>query len=307
VQSVADITRRRQGEILRVVFEVLRDAPDGLQAKDVIANAEDRLTLTPFEASTYPKQPDVRRFPKIVRFTTISAVKAGWLVKDKGTWTLTDAGAAALDARQDPEELMREAVRRYQAWHRDHLASQPEDDGLGEQDATAETGDEPSALATLEEAIENAATEIREHLAATDPYDFQRLVAALLKAMGYHIIFNAPPGPDQGIDLLAQRDPLGAEGPRVSVQVKRRRDKATVEELRAFLALLADHDIGVFVSLGGFTPEAERLHRQQERRRITLVGFGSLLDLWIEHYNGIDDAARQLLPLRAVHFLAPPD
>ena len=130
--------------------------------------------------------------------------------------------------------------------------------------------------------IENAADAIREHLAATDPYDFQRLIGALLEAMGYHIIFNAPPGPDQGIDLLAQRDPLGADGPRVSVQVKRRRDKATVEELRAFLALLADHDIGVFVSLGGFTPEAERLHRQQERRRITLIGFSALLDLWIQ-------------------------
>ena len=178
-------------------------------------------------------------------------------------------------------------------------------DGSAEdEDADAETGDAPSAAATLEEAVENAADAIREHLAATDPYDFQRLVAALLEAMGYHVIFNAPPGPDQGIDLLAQRDPLGADGPRVSVQVKRRRDKATVDELRAFLALLADHDIGVFVSLGGFTPEAERLHRQQERRRITLIGFSALLDLWIQYYGTIDESDRQLLPLQAVHFLA---
>jgi restriction system protein len=89
--------------------------------------------------------------------------------------------------------------------------------------------------------------------------------------------------------------------------VKRRRDKTSVDELRAFLSLLADHDIGVFVSLGGFTPEAERLHRQQERRRVTLLGFSSLLDRWIEHYDRIDEADRQLLPLRAVHFLAAPD
>ena len=292
---------------MRAVFEVLRDASDGLQAKVVIEQTEARLTLTAFEASTYPNRPEVRRFPKIVRFTTINAVKAGWLVKDKGTWTLTDSGAAALDAYGDAEDLMREAVRRYRAWQRDHIAAQPDDDPALEEETAAEAGDDPSAAATLEEAIEVAATEIRDHLASTDPYDFQRLVGALLKAMGYHVIFNAPPGPDQGIDLLAQRDPLGAEGPRVSVQVKRRRDKATVEELRAFLALLADHDIGVFVSLGGFTPEAERLHRQQERRRITLIGFGNLLDLWIEHYNVIEDADRQLLPLRAVHFLAAND
>lgn len=298
-------TRHRQGQILIAVFEVLRETPDGLQAKDVIARVEERLSLTPFEASTYPNRPGVRRFPKLVRFTTINAVKAGWLVKDKGIWTLTEDGAAALDAHSDAEELMREAVRRYRAWHREHIADQV-DDSLADEEIVG-VGDEPGAAATLEEAIENAAAEIREHLATTDPYDFQRLVAALLKAMGYHIIFNAPPGPDQGIDLLAQRDPLGAEGARVSVQVKRRRDKATVEELRAFLALLADHDIGVFVSLGGFTPEAERLHRQQERRRITLVGFGNLLDLWVEHYSAIDEIDRQLLPLRAVHFLAPAD
>jgi restriction system protein len=98
---MADMTRRRQGEILRAVFEVLRDATDGLQAKDVIEQIERRLRLTPFEASTYPNRPGVRRFPKIVRFTTINAVKAGWLVKDKGTWTLTEAGSAALDAHND--------------------------------------------------------------------------------------------------------------------------------------------------------------------------------------------------------------
>jgi hypothetical protein len=32
-----------------------------------------------------------------------------------------------------------------------------------------------------------------------------------------------------------------------------------------------------------------------------------LLDLWIEHYNQIDEADRQLLPLRAVYFLGPTD
>lgn len=96
---------------------------------------------------------------------------------------------------------MREANCRYRAWHREQQAGQTTHDGSAEDEyADAETGDAPSAAATLEEAVENAADAIREHLAATDAYDFQRLVAALLEAMGYHVIFNAPPGPDQGID-----------------------------------------------------------------------------------------------------------
>src|SRR5581483_1369220 len=36
------------------------------------------------------------------------------------------------------------------------------------------------------------------------------LVAALLRAMGYHVSWVAPPGPDRGVDIIARTDPLGA-------------------------------------------------------------------------------------------------
>jgi restriction system protein len=143
---MGELTRRRQGEILEAVFRVLEEASDGLQAKEVLARVEQRLALTPFEDSTYPNRPEARRFPKIVRFTTINAVKAGWLIKDKGTWTLTEAGGAALAAHRDPEELMREAVRGYQAWRREQAAGQPgagDDDALDQVDIAAPTPPRP--------------------------------------------------------------------------------------------------------------------------------------------------------------------
>jgi restriction system protein len=59
----------------------------------VIAALEDRMELSEFEKADYPKRPGTRRFPKIVRFTTINAVKAGWLVKEDGIWSLTDGGS----------------------------------------------------------------------------------------------------------------------------------------------------------------------------------------------------------------------
>lgn len=80
------------------------------------------MELTPFELSTFPKNPDLVRFPKILRFSTINAVKAGWLRKKAGIWTLTDEGRAALHTFPDPEALFAESRRLYKDWK----ASQPE-------------------------------------------------------------------------------------------------------------------------------------------------------------------------------------
>jgi restriction system protein len=75
-------------------------------------------------------------------------------------------------------------------------------------------------------------------------------VAALLRAMDYHIARVSPPGPDQGLDILGYTDPLGATGPRIKVQVNRRADKVTVDGLRAFMALLGSQDVGIFIATG---------------------------------------------------------
>jgi restriction system protein len=140
-----------------------------------------------------------------------------------------------------------------------------------------------------------------------NPYEFQDLVASLLKAMGYHVHFVSPPGPDRGLDIVAYTDPLGASGPRIKVQVKRRADKISADGLRSFMSLLGTQDVGLFVSTGGFTSEAEREARSQESRRLTLIDLSRLLDLWIEHYQEISEPERARLPLRPVYFLDPRD
>jgi restriction system protein len=246
VAAVAEITRKRTGEIIQTVFEVLKQYPDGLQARRVIQEVEHRLTPTPFEQSYYPNAPGVRRFDKIVRFTTIAPVKAGWLVKSKGQWILTEEGREAAEKFQDPVELRREASRLYQVWRR----NQPE-----EPDASLGASTTPaSATSALEEAEETAWLEVEQYLQGMNPYEFQELVAALLSAMDYHIAWVSPPGPDRGLDILAYTDPLGATGPRIKVQVKRRTDKVTVDGLRAFMALLGSQDVGIFIALAASPP-----------------------------------------------------
>jgi restriction system protein len=135
-----------------------------------------------------------------------------------------------------------------------------------------------------------------------DPYDFQHLVAGLLRGMGYHVSWVAPPGKDRGVDIVAQRDPLGTQGPRVKVQVKREQSKTDAKSLRAFTSVLKANDVGAFVTLGGFTSDAETDARD-DARRINLIGPSQLFDLWVRHYDSIPDEDRRRLPIKLIAFL----
>lgn len=78
---MADVTRRRQGELLRLLFAVLAPHPDGMRASDALELLAQRVTLTPHEAGTY--ESGARRFEKIVRWsqpvdaTVASSTSAG--------------------------------------------------------------------------------------------------------------------------------------------------------------------------------------------------------------------------------------
>ena len=170
---VAEITTRRQGQMIQALFRILEAAPEGLQAKDAISRVEAALQLTEFELSTFPNNPDLVRFPKILRFSTINSVKAGWMRKKSGIWTLTDEGQTALQEFTDPEALFRESRRLYKQWK----PSQPDDEQeAAEQLGDAEQADDDQGLiaaTALEESEEAARQAILEYLAAMNPYSFQ--------------------------------------------------------------------------------------------------------------------------------------
>ena len=300
---MAEITRKRVGELQRGVFKILLDFPDGLPAKEVLNRLPQVVPPTEFEKSDYPKHPGIRRFEKMARFATIGPVKAGWLVKSKGRWYVTEEGRKAYNQITDPEKFHAEARRLYLKWR----ASQPEaitelEEGGSEGAGPLEKAAEAS---TFEEAEETAWEEIEQYVQAINPYDLQKLVAALLRAMGYHVSWIAPPGPDKGIDILEHNDPLGTSTPRIKVQVKRRADRIRVDDLRSFMAILGEQDVGIFVSTGGFTSDAESEARTKETRKLTLVNLEKLVELWVEHYDKIAESDKVLLPLKPVYYLAP--
>lgn len=293
---MADITIRRTGELLRKLFEILMAHPEGIRAKDAIAELEKKVELTDYEKGEYPS--GGRRFEKIVRFATVDCVKAGWMVKNKGIWMITEEGRQAYRQYKDPEEFYREAQRLYRKWQKSRKT-------LVTPGETVDEEEEKKVTITFEEAEEQAWGEIENYLKTMPPYDLQRLVAVLLKAMGYHVSWISPPGKDGGIDIIAWNDPLGTKPPRIKVQVKREQNPTNVSTLRSFMALLGDNDVGLFVSTGGFTRDAENEARTQQSRQVTLVNLQRLFELWVEHMDELDEEARDLLPLKPIYFLAP--
>ena len=298
---MAEITIPRTGAHIRKLFEILSSNPDGLQAAEALKKLATVVEMTPYEAGLY-ESTGTRRFEKIIRFATVDCVKAGWLLKNKGVWSITDAGKKAMSAYPDPEAFYREAIRLYRAWKRS--ATSTEDaESLEELSpgitATAE------ASVTFEQAEEQAWNEIETYLRAMPPYELQDLVSDLLKALGYHIAWVSPPGKDGGVDIIAHTDPLGTQAPRIKVQVKRTAQKIDLQTLNSFLAIIDKDDVGLYVSTGGFTRDAEDAARKQTSRKITLIDLERLVDLWIEAYGKLDEKSRRRFPLSPIYFLTP--
>ncbi len=291
---MANITRKRTGEFIREVFKFLLDKSEGAQAKIVLDHISRTIKLTDYELGSFPTSPNEQRFEKIIRFATVGLVKAGWLIKSKGYWTVTELGREAYKKYPDPDNFYKEAVRLYYVWKR-AKPKKIEPDNLFE---AIEEKD-----FSIENAVENGWEQIKKYLQSKNPYEFQNLVADLLTAMDYHVAWVSPPGRDKGIDIIAYNDPLGTKEPRIKVQVKHRDNTIAVDGLRAFLATLGTDDVGIFVSSGGFTSDAKDEARTQERRKITLLDLEQFYDLWIQFYNNLSQDAKQRFPLKPIYFL----
>lgn len=296
---MAEMTAARKGQLLRKLFEILIAHADGLTASQAMRELQSRIELTEYEMGLVPT--GAVRFDVNVRFATTDLSRAGWLTKHKGVWSVTEEGKAAFKKYTDPEQFYRQAKKLYTAW----LKARTEAAGVDADTPAPPEEAGRSSEVTFEQAEEQAWAEIETYLRNLPPYEFQDLVASLLRAMNYHVSWIAPPGKDGGIDILAWGDPLGTRPPRIKVQVKRYSSNITVDGLRSFMALLGDDDVGLFVTTCGFTKDARDEARTQANRKVTLVDLEKFFDLWVEYYPKLDDAARRKFPLQPIYFLAP--
>ena len=237
------------------------------------------------------------RWETILRFYTIDCIKAGFLRKQKGKWILTEEGEKAIEL--GPVDLLEFASKKYKEWDAKRKKTEKE-----KKDDTELEDDQQLIKAKIDELEEEALEGLRSYLKEKNPYEFQDMVAALLRAMKYHTPFISPRGKDGGVDVIAYRDPLGVKSPRIKVQVKHRpNDTVSVKEIRSLIGILnKDNDIGLFVTSGKFSSDAENLSRDSHVH-IKLIDFEDFISFWKEFYDELTDEEKNMLPLKSISFL----
>ena len=282
-------------------FKILKDAGGEMRGKDVVDRIRETVSFDEYENHRYEKTGYIR-WESIMHFYTIDCIKAGFLRKNKGNWILTEEGEKAL--KLGPEKLLSTASKLYREWDDKRKKETVEEDidGFNEDDSSQV---QKSIISQYEDEAFNG---IRNFIINKNPYEFQDLVAALLRAMGYYISEIAQRGPDGGIDIIAYTDPLGTRQPRIIVQVKHRpNDSVSSDEVQKLAGTLKRNtDVGIFVTSGSFSKPAIKEARES-REHIELIDFNRLTSLWQEYYPKMDDEQKNILPLHPIYFLGSND
>ena len=279
---------------LYAVMKEMSRRGGSMPAKDLYPFVNENVKLTDWEKEPAGKMQYIR-WTNSFQFYSIDYQKAGFIVKQKGSWYLTPEGESIL--KKTPEEVMNIANAAYHEWRR----LNPKEEG-SDVDPIDDNTEEENAI-NLEMLESNARDSIKNHIASKNPYEFQKLVAALLRAMGYYTPFIAPKGKDGGIDIIAYLDPLGARTPRIKVQVKHKPDTAIgAPDIRALLGVLRAGDIALFVTSGTFSSDAKNTGTSS-REFIRLIDGEEFIDMWQDYYDKMTDEDKNMLPLKRIAFL----
>ena len=298
------ITQERTAETLQAAFIVLKENGGSMAVRALMEEVGRKVDFSKHECA--PSSNDNPRWLVNLRWYSVEAVKAGWLKKGQGLWHLTPEGEAVLGlpAREFFNQ-MREGYKRWEVQHKRAPAETPPQSDILSLDEASESA--LNSRISFEDAEGDALEGIASFIRKMDPYEFQDLVAALLRGMDYHVPTIARRGPDGGIDLIAYPDPLGLDAIKIIVQVKQTPNtKVTGPKMRELSGLLRqDGDVGLFVATGGFTADAIT-EAQRSHRRIQTINLVEFIELWQEFYPDMSEEDKARLPLKEVLFLAPP-
>jgi len=278
---------------MSAAMHILKDKGEGMPSRQLMDEVEKKVNFSDWEKEITSK--GGIRWQNVYHFTSVDYVKAGFILKKSGSWYLTSEGEDAI-AKYSPEQIQEIANTAYRQWRKETAVqvtpSEEEEEEVKEN------------IINLEELEDKALVGIREYISRKNPYEFQDMVAALLRAMDYHTPFVAPKGKDGGVDVIAYVDPLGAKTPRIKVQVKHYNETNTIsaKDVRSLVGILRDGDIGLFVTSGYFSPDAKR-EALTSKEYVKLIDGDEFIDMWRQYYNKMTDEDKNMLPLRRIAFL----
>lgn len=126
---------------------------------------------------------------------------------------------------------------------------------------------------------------------------FEEFTAALLRAMGYQARATRFVG-DGGIDVIAHRDPFGAEPPIIKAQCKHTSNTIGGPDVQRLVGALGREEFGLFVTLGTYSTDARAAERHNPHLRL-LTG-ADVVNLVLQHYENLEARWRAVFPLRPV-------
>lgn len=189
-------------------------------------------------------------------------------------------------------------------WKQEHeqLKEAGEDDNSTDAPVPVATTSAPIADidesdAAPDEIIADAYQQLRDKLAddmldalkGVDPYQFERIVLALLEKMGYGAGQQVGRSGDGGIDGVINQDPLGLE--KVYIQAKRWQNTVGEPEIRNFSGSLATNGAakGVFITTSNFSATARQAAQTISAgiQLIRLINGQELARLMIQHGVGV--------------------
>jgi restriction system protein len=296
-QETVSPSRSVGSKTIYEVFKILKEEGGRLPGKEVKEKVSQRLQFTDWEKAILEKTGNVR-WVSIMHFYTIDCIKAGYLQKSKGVWYLTPEGEQAFK-KYSAVQLLDSATAAYRKW-RSENKPHTENGDVPELEANKEQ----TQKANLEELQEQSISGIKDFINQKNPYEFQDIVAALLRAMGYYTPFISPKGKDGGIDIIAYQDPLGIKTPRLKIQVKHYpQNPIAADAIRSLKGLVnTGEEVGLFVTSGRFSNEAERFAREANVH-IKLIDGEEFISLWQQFYEEMNDDDKYLLPLHPIYFL----
>ncbi len=189
-------TAELASRLLHAAMSAINDSGGSMKRSEVMEEVERRVDLDEWAKERFEKTGHVR-WQSVLMLHSILAVKAQWIIKKKGVWHLTEEGREGL--RLDPAQMLRRAKDLYKDWKAGR------DEKLTRNNQTDDELVQSSLSDSLDQVEQMAMDAIKSYIAEKNAYEFQDLVAALLRGMGYHTPFVAPLGKDGGIDIIAFR------------------------------------------------------------------------------------------------------
>lgn len=276
---------------LFAVMKYMKENGGMIATNEINKVVQKNVTFTAWEEERAGKLQNIRWW-SVMQFYSIDYNKAGYILKKQGAWYLTPEGEEAI--KLGGEQILRNASTAYRKWKQENIAEDYDSD---------EESSEKETIINIEQLEEQANEGIRQYIKLKNPYEFQDMVAALLRSMGYYTPFVAPKGRDGGVDVIAYIDALGAKAPRIKVQVKHKpEDSVPANDVRSLHGILRDGDIGLFVTSGTYSQTA-RQEALNSTTYIKLIDGEDFIQMWQENYNKMPDKDKNMLPLKYIAFV----